>query len=294
MLPPITIGIPFYNAENFLLDSIKSVFAQTHQDWELILIDDGSTDNSLRIAQSISDPRVRVYSDGQNKKLAARLNEIITLAKFDFVARMDADDLMSPNRISTLLKFLIENPEYDLVSCGTYSVNNSLELIGVRGESIINYTLEGLMNKSQRFLHAGLVAHRSWFEKNKYNEELIIGEDVELWRRTAKAGDFRAASIETPLYIYREEQNVTLRKLLTSYAVERRYTVNLIDGRLRKARRLAVSWLRSMAVILLDKLGRLDFLLNRRQSHAPDQRSLTEYREILDLVRNTLLPISKA
>ena len=67
----VSIAIPFYNAEKYLRDSIRSVFAQTHQDWELILMDDGSTDGSLAIAKSIKDPRVSVYSDGQNKKLAA-------------------------------------------------------------------------------------------------------------------------------------------------------------------------------------------------------------------------------
>src|SRR5690554_4188978 len=94
-LPSVSIGIPFFNAEAYLLDAIKSVFAQTHQNWELILLDDGSTDRSLEIARSIDDPRVRVYSDGQNKHLAARLNEIARLARYEYLARMDADDLMA-------------------------------------------------------------------------------------------------------------------------------------------------------------------------------------------------------
>ena len=89
----ITIGIPFYNAEAYLADAIRSVFAQTYEDWELILIDDGSTDNSLAIARSVDDPRVRVYSDGKNKKLASRLNELTQLATYEFIARMDADDV---------------------------------------------------------------------------------------------------------------------------------------------------------------------------------------------------------
>jgi len=62
----ITIGMPFYNAEKYLADAIRSVFAQTYQDWELILMDDGSTDQSLEIAKSVDDPRVRVFSDGKN------------------------------------------------------------------------------------------------------------------------------------------------------------------------------------------------------------------------------------
>ena len=79
----ITIAIPFYNAEEYLPDAIRSVFAQTFQDWELLLIDDGSTDASLAIANSVDDERVRVISDGKNKKLAARLNEVTQWAKYD-------------------------------------------------------------------------------------------------------------------------------------------------------------------------------------------------------------------
>ena len=99
-LPSLTIGIPFFNAEATLLDAVRSVFAQTHQDWELLLVDDGSTDRSLELARSIDDPRVRVYSDGRNKRLAARLNEISRLARFDHVARMDADDVCLPERLA--------------------------------------------------------------------------------------------------------------------------------------------------------------------------------------------------
>ena len=123
----VSIGIPFYNAENFLLDAIRSVFAQTHKKWELILLDDGSEDRSLEIAQSIKDPRVRVYSDGKNKKLASRLNEIVKLAKYDIIARMDADDLMSPYRIKKQVEILAQNPHLDLISTGIYSVDDSFK-----------------------------------------------------------------------------------------------------------------------------------------------------------------------
>lgn len=96
----ITIGIPFYNAEAYLADAIKSVLAQTFKEWELILVDDGSSDNSLKIAKEFEkkDSRIRVISDGLNKKLPARLNQIINKARFNIIARMDADDLMDIER----------------------------------------------------------------------------------------------------------------------------------------------------------------------------------------------------
>src|SRR5512136_1054483 len=79
--PRVTVGIPFYNAGQTLADAVRSVFAQTLTDWELILLDDGSTDRGLEFARSIDDPRVRVVSDGRNLRLAARLNQIAEFAR---------------------------------------------------------------------------------------------------------------------------------------------------------------------------------------------------------------------
>jgi len=107
----ISIGISIYNAEKYLVDAINSVLEQTYENWELVLVDDGSTDNSLKIAQefAIKDNRIRVISDGLNKKLPARLNQIINEAKYDYIARMDADDVMHPQRLEKQLQFLEKN-----------------------------------------------------------------------------------------------------------------------------------------------------------------------------------------
>ena len=129
----ISIAIPFFNAEKYLPDAIRSVFCQTFENWELILVDDGSTDRSLEIALSVKDPRVTVISDGQNKKLAARLNQIVNISKYSLLARMDADDMMHPGRLTIQHKILLENPEVDLTGSGLYSINNDCDLIGIRG-----------------------------------------------------------------------------------------------------------------------------------------------------------------
>ena len=141
----VSIAIPFYNAEKYLRDSIRSVFAQTHQDWELILMDDGSTDGSLAIAKSIKDSRVSVYSDGKNKKLAARLNEITKLAKYDIIARMDADDLMSPTRIEKQLNILKDNLNIEVAPTSLY-IDNIREILEESDISVIsqNFDLENL------------------------------------------------------------------------------------------------------------------------------------------------------
>lgn len=213
----ITIAIPFYNAEHYLKDATKSVFAQTHKDWELILIDDGSTDNSLAIAKSINDPRVSVYSDGKNKKLAARLNEITHLAKFDFIARMDADDLMHPQRLEIQYNILKNNPDLDMVSTGVYSVLNDLTLVGKRGSNFTNLSHEDIISKREGLIHASLLVKKNWYKNNFYDESLSIAQDLDLWLRSSKNDKLNAVSIDKPLYIYREEINVTYKKLLAAY-----------------------------------------------------------------------------
>jgi glycosyltransferase involved in cell wall biosynthesis len=218
----VTIAIPFYNAETFLPDAIRSVFAQTYQDWELILIDDGSTDRSLDIARSVRDLRVRVVSDGQNKKLAARLNEITELAKYDYIARMDADDLMSPHRIEIQMNILESNPGIDLVSTALYSVKNDLTLVGYRGSNDSNVSFDRLIRKKVGILHASLLARKQWYKRNKFLESLKICQDSDMWLRASKKGDLKIKILANPLYVYREEGNITAKKLLQAYKIERK------------------------------------------------------------------------
>lgn len=286
----VTIGIPFYNAEATLLDAIRAVFAQTHTNWELILIDDGSTDRSLKLAQTINDPRVTVYSDGENRRLAARLNQLTKLAKYDFIARMDADDIMAPNRIETLLEILVNNDKYDLASCGTYSIKNDGSFNGYRGADEQNYTFERLLDKSQGFLHAGLIARKSWYERNTYNELLLLGQDSDLWLRAAKVGDFRAISIKEPLYMYREEGNVTPQKLLRAYKLERNNHARMIDKKRDKFKYITKSFVKSGVVKAMNITGTLDYLLHRRNKKDVSSESIAQFNKLMIKVSSTTIP----
>src|SRR4051794_20441310 len=105
-MPRVTIGIPFHDEERFLEQAITSVLRQSFADFELLLIDDGSTDRSLEIARSFDDPRIEVTADGRRRFLAARLNEITRRARGELIARMDGDDVAHPERLSRQLALL--------------------------------------------------------------------------------------------------------------------------------------------------------------------------------------------
>lgn len=214
----ISVGIPFYNAENYLADSIKSVINQSFTEWELILIDDGSTDRSLEIAHSFaqSDCRIRVISDGSNKKLPFRLNQIIKEAKYPYIARMDADDLIHPDRLKIQFEFLENNHQFDLVSSSMISINNKNEIKGIRGVNNL-YTDFHEIKRHYPVVHASILVRREWYLRNNYNLNMSRSQDFELWCRTITNNDLKMAVIPDILYYYREEGMVTVEKMLRSY-----------------------------------------------------------------------------
>lgn len=281
----VTIAIPFYNAERYLEDAIRSVFAQTYQQWELILIDDGSTDNSLEIAKSIDDPRVRVYSDGKNKKLATRLNEVTKLAKYEYIARMDADDLMSPTRIERQLEVFNKFPEKDLVSTGVYSITNDKKLIGTRGDNATNVSLEDLLYKKVGIVHAAILAKKSWYERNLYDTSLSIAQDYDLWLKSAKNNDLNIFLISDALYYYREEGNTTAKKLLSAYKNERNMYIKYAGKKVPML--LIKSLLKSSIVMLLSLVGKLDILLKKRSSGVIQEYIEKTVHDELLIIENT-------
>jgi len=285
---PVSIAIPFYNAEKYLPDAIRSVFAQTYQDWELILIDDGSTDGSLEIAESVKDSRVRVISDGNNFSLAERLNQVTSLAKYDLIARMDADDLMSPNRIEKQVAILDENPEIDLVSTGLYSVTNNLTPIGCRWPTSDSITLPELINrKGCGVVHAAIVARKSWYQRNQYNTKLKVAQDYDLWLRSGSNNDFHIRLLQEPLYYYREEGNVRIKKMLRAVRNERgmyrKYAIK------HKMKLIAKSYFKSCVILSVFILNQQNRLLKRRSSPITDPMLLGRFEREIKQIKATVV-----
>ena len=256
--PKVTIGLPFFNPGIHFESALKSIFCQTFQDWELILIDDGSTDGSLEFAQKIQDSRVIIIYDGKNLGLPKRLNQITQMAKGQYIARMDADDLMHPERISKQVEFLDKNKTIEIVDCAyviidknnmpTHIMNNSNKLPSA-------YQLL----KHGGFAHPTIIGKRSWFQANPYNENDIYkrSQDRELFTRTFKHTKWE--HLCDILFFYRYTDNVRTKAFLESYAGERRillhYGTNLI-GVTPTTFLYIRSLLKSSALQLLSILGK--------------------------------------
>lgn len=266
MTPTVTVGIPFYNNANSLLDAVRSVFAQTIDDWELILVDDGSSDSSLALVRQIHDPRVSVVSDGRNLGLPARLNQIARMAQGLYLARMDADDRMHPDRLGQQVEFFRTHPEFDLVGTGVYSINSRSQIKGVRLEPEYPWQWEFMLTRSP-FSHPTVMARTEWFQSNPYDETFLRAQDQELWLRTFSKT--RATNLQEPLLFLLENGSMSPQKYAQSVRLSRllirRYGRGLI-GSARSSRLIMLTYLKDIAYRSFHTFGMTDRFLNHRNS----------------------------
>ena len=200
--PLVTVAISFYNNQDTLKEAIQSVLNQTFADWELILIDDGSTDNSLKVANTYSSDRVTVITDGTNRGFVARLNQSVKLAAGSYYARMDADDIMHPERLMHQVHYLLEHPDIDAVDTNMYVMDQAGRLTGIRSAPAPHaWTLKAILH-GQNLNHATVMGRIDWFKSNFYDPLFIRAEDIELWCRAVSHSKF--ARLDKCLYFVRE------------------------------------------------------------------------------------------
>jgi glycosyltransferase involved in cell wall biosynthesis len=285
----VTVGIPFLNARRTLADAVRSVFAQTYADWELILMDDGSADGSLELARSVRDPRVRCYSDAAHRGLCARLNQIASLARGRFLGRMDADDLMHPERLERQVRYLNDHPSVDLLDTATVTVDDALRPQGIRGDRPLDCDPRAVLRRGL-LIHPTVTGRAAWFRQNPYDTAFVRAEDRELWCRVCRTARF--ARLTEPLFFYREgpagnlgnylRSEETTRKILRLYGpplVGRRATAWLV------ARSHAKSW----AYRVGTALG-LQGALIRRRNRPLSPGETAAANAALERVRRTAVP----
>ena len=198
----ISVVLPSFNGGQYLLPAVRSVLAQTFRDWELILMDDGSTDGSIQNVAALGDDRIRIVSDGTNKGLATRLNEGVMLARGDYIARMDADDLCFPERFEKQLAYLDANPDIDLIGAqiATFKVG---EFSLVSSSPINHADICSKPWSGIRLAHPTWMGRTEWFRRFSYHlPEYVRAEDQELLLRAMSTS--RYANLPDVLLAYRQ------------------------------------------------------------------------------------------
>lgn len=217
--PEISLIMSVYNGEEYLAETLESVLAQTFGPWELIVINDCSTDSTAEIlAQYASrDERVKVYPNEVNLRLPTSLNRAIDLSSGKYVARMDADDICTPDRLEKQYKFMEENPDVALSSCRFMTLKNGVYSSGGCGNRCDFEALRAMLLVTNPILHPGVIARREVIGKFKYDPTHTCTEDLELWTRLAKAG-VKMEILPEYLLIYRLHD-----KQITSTTLEKQH-----------------------------------------------------------------------
>ena len=223
----ISVVMAAFNAEKYLREAMDSILAQTYGDLELIVLDDKSTDGSLQILKeyAAADPRVVVLENEQNMGLTKSLNKGLAVAKGEYIARMDADDISVPDRFAKQVAFLDSHPDYSFVSCiGRYideeGREEQLRLFPETHEEIC-----AMMPKVDAVMHPGVMFRREDIARiGNYCEDFRVVQDYDLWFRGMAAG-YKFYNIQEPLVLFRRND---------SYNTRKSKAYRLVDYRVRK------------------------------------------------------------
>ena len=191
MKPDISVIMSVYNGEDYLEEAVQSVIDQTFKNWELIIINDCSTDTTEEILDTFSkkDERIKVYKNEVNLKLPASLNRAVSLASGKYIARMDADDICLPERLEKQYAFMEAHSDTALSSCRFLTVKNGIYMSGGMGGRCDADAIRAMLLAVNPILHPGVIAKAEIFRKYPYDTSLTCTEDLELWTRLAAAGE---------------------------------------------------------------------------------------------------------
>lgn len=218
-LPLITVAMPIYNAGHYLRSAVLSIKSQTYTNWQLLIIDDGSTDSSLETIIDLQDERIRIIKDGMNKGLATRLNEAIDLAEGEYFARMDQDDISYPERFQRQVEVLAENPGVDLICVRAVAISEESDVVGYLPYQSSHVEIVAKPWRGFRMPHPTWMGRLDWFRKHRYSSNRpYFCEDQELLLRTYQSSKF--ACIPEILFAYRLRAKNSLKKLrYTRFAI---------------------------------------------------------------------------
>jgi len=208
-VPMVSVLLPVYNAEKYICDSIDSILSQTYRNFELIVVDDGSTDNTKEVVtKKFDDDRIRYLALPDNVGIVDALNIALAKSEGKYLARMDADDISHPERFSRQIKFLEANLEY--VACGS-----SITIVGDKVSPykvVYPKTHEEVMSALYLFhrsiSHPGVMMRSDTINKHhiRYSRKYPHAEDYMLWKELAVYGKLHNLAESLLFYSYHDEQ----------------------------------------------------------------------------------------
>ncbi|OIP99111.1 MAG: hypothetical protein AUK35_09085 [Zetaproteobacteria bacterium CG2_30_46_52] len=208
--PLVSIILALYNSERWLKEAVDSIIGQTLREFELIVIDDGSTDKGVSIVQSYGDPRIRLIVQ-ENAGLAAALNRGIEAANAAYICRFDPDDICQENRLEVQYNFLVANPKVVAVGSAAMMIDEEGLNVCVYSKPQDHLSLLNMIPGSP-FIHPSVMFKKEAYKRAGGYPELMRlgGEDAVLFGRMAQVGEL--CNIPDPLIYYRISASALSRK----------------------------------------------------------------------------------
>lgn len=222
--PLVSVLLPVYNCAPFLGEAINSVLAQTFGDFELLIIDDGSTDNSANIIRSYVDERIRLISNDRNLGLIASLNKGIDLARGSFIARMDGDDRMHPERLAKQVKAMLADPGIAVLATYVEFINTDGEVFGnwdTDRKASTEEAIAAMLPRTNCIAHPSVMIRRCALGAKRYAADQDGAEDWDLWMRMCSR-HLRIAKLPEVLLQYRIHTGSVMAGSKRQRSLERR------------------------------------------------------------------------
>lgn len=197
--PLISVIMSTYNEEKYIETSLKSLLNQTFQEFEIIIVDDASTDNTRQLIQRLQDERIHLICNEENQGLTKNLNKALKYVTGKYIARMDGDDIAFPTRFEKQVQYMEKHPETMLVSCYTKSFGDSDLVFALPDDSEV---LKVRMLVRPVYAHPGFMMRRELIEAGyRYNEEYRTAQDYEFASRVAEK--YKIGLVPEILLLYR-------------------------------------------------------------------------------------------
>ena len=200
----VSVVMAVYNGQTYLRSAVQSVLDQTHENFEFLIVEDGSADASLQILESMRDPRIRILKNESNIGLAASLNRAVQQAKGKYIVRMDADDLCFPERLARQIRYMERHPKIGISYGGVLKFQGDK----IRWEMDTNDSSPEAIRATMLFFntiyHNGVILRREIYEAFPYQPEFDVTEDMALWLQALE--QYPAARTFRSLILYRQHE----------------------------------------------------------------------------------------
>jgi len=206
--PKISVIMSVFNGEKYLKESIESVLNQTFRDFEFIIIDDGSDDETPEILKKYTkkDKRIKVIANSENIGLTKSLNKAVRASRGKYIARIDADDIVLPERFDRQVKFMDSNLEVGIVGSSYYLISEEGEIIDKKIPPLRDKELRRVIIRHNVFCHSSIMVRKEALERaGFYDENWRSAQDYELYFRIAKY--FKLANLKESLVCWRVNKN---------------------------------------------------------------------------------------